>query len=139
MKKAFDQWLDYMDITFEERAEEAKELAKEALMTKAQEAEAQGTSLAQKDAERRIEMCKRVVKRMLRHQLSMAWNEFVDNVYEVKANRKTVKRVLVRMTHRQLAGGIRLLCHARAYSAVAAGARAEDDGAMEDARSQESI
>jgi hypothetical protein len=73
-------------------------------MTKAQEAEAQGTSLAQKEAERRIEMCKRVVKRMLRHQLSMAWNEFVDNVYEVKANRETVKRVLARMTHRQLAG-----------------------------------
>jgi hypothetical protein len=100
VKRAFDHWIDYMDIVLEEREQEAKRL----LMTKAQEAEATGVSLAQQEANRRLEMCKRTVKRMLQHHLSMAWNEFVANVYTVKANRETVERVLTRMTHRQLAG-----------------------------------
>ena len=39
MKKAFDQWLDYMDITFEERAEEAKELARQELLKEKEELE----------------------------------------------------------------------------------------------------
>jgi hypothetical protein len=100
VKRAFDQWIEYMDMVLEERQKEAKRI----LMTKAQEAEAAGVSMAQREANRRLEMCKRTVKRMMQHHLSMAWNEFVENVYTVKANRETVKRVLTRMTHRQLAG-----------------------------------
>jgi hypothetical protein len=60
--------------------------------------------MAEAQAERRIEMCKRVVQRMLRHQLLMAWNLFVDTVRETQHNRETVRKVLSRMQHRQLAG-----------------------------------
>jgi len=45
-----------------------------------------------------------VVQRMLRHQLLMAWNMFVDTVRETQHNRKTVRKVLLRMRHRTLAG-----------------------------------
>jgi len=53
--------------------------------------------------ERCGEMCKRVVQRMLKHQLLMAWNMFVDTVRQTQHNRLTVRKMLSRMTHRQLA------------------------------------
>ena len=56
----------------------------------------------QDEVNRRMETCKRVVKRMLHHQLVLAWDTFVDSVMTVKANRETVRRVLARMTHRQV-------------------------------------
>ena len=80
----------------EERAEEAKELAKQA-MGGFDDPVSYAQDLVQKEADRRIEMCKRVVKRMLKHQLCLAWNEFVESVFTVKENRETVKRVLARM------------------------------------------
>jgi hypothetical protein len=61
-------------------------------------------SRAEAEAERRIEMCKRVVQRMLRHQLLMAWNMFVDTVRKTQHNRETVRKVLSRIMHRTLAG-----------------------------------
>ena len=73
---------------------------------------------AEAEAERRIEMCKRVVKKMLRHQLSMAWNEFVECVLTTKENRETVRRVLARMQHRQLAGAFD--CFAGAVETIVA-------------------
>ena len=100
MKKTFDRWLAYLDIVYEEQSEEANK----ALTIEAQEQETQGTSLAQKEADRRIEMCKRVVKRMLLQQVGLAWGAFVDCVMSTKQNREAVRKVLARMTHRQLAG-----------------------------------
>ena len=41
---------------------------------------------------------------MLRHQLLMAWNMFVDTVQETQHNRETVRKVLLRMQSCQLAG-----------------------------------
>jgi hypothetical protein len=48
-------------------------------------------------------MCKRVVQRMLRHQLLKVWNMFLDTVREMQNNRETVRKVLSRIKHRQLA------------------------------------
>ena len=62
-------------------------------------------------------MCKRVVKRMLKHQLSMAWNEFVDCVCTTRENREIVRKVLARMAHRQLAGAFD--CYAGAVDSIA--------------------
>jgi septal ring factor EnvC (AmiA/AmiB activator) len=70
------------------------------------------------EAERRIEMCKRVVRRMLKHQLLMAWNMLVDTVRETQHNRETVRKVLSRMQHRQLAGAFD--CNARAVNMLVA-------------------
>jgi septal ring factor EnvC (AmiA/AmiB activator) len=69
------------------------------------------------EAERRIEMCKRVVRRML-HKLLMAWNMLVDTVRETQHNRETVRKVLSRMKHRQLAGAFD--CYARAVNMLVA-------------------
>jgi len=69
-------------------------------------------AIAEAEAERRIEMCKRVVRRMLKHQLLMAWNTFVDRVHHAQHNRETVRKVLSRMQHRQLACVFE--CYARA-------------------------
>jgi len=75
-------------------------------------------SLAELEAERRIQMCKRVVQRMLRHQLLVAWNMFVDTVIEMQHNRKTMRKVLSRTTHRTLAGAFD--CYAGAVQTVLA-------------------
>ena len=36
------------------------------------------------EADWRIETCRRTIKRMLRLHLSYAWNEFVENIEQVK-------------------------------------------------------
>jgi len=63
-------------------------------------------------AEYRMEMCKRVMQHMLRHQLLMAWKMFVDCVFETRHTRQTVSKVLSRMQHRQLAGALDLYARA---------------------------
>ena len=75
-------------------------------------------SMEEAEAERRIAMCKRVVQRMLRHQLLMAWNMFVDTLREMQHNRETVRRVLLRMQYRQLAGAFD--CYAGAVDKLVA-------------------
>ena len=60
--------------------------------------------MAQKEADCWIEMCKRVVQRMLLQQLGLAWGAFVNCVMSTKQNCKTVREVLLHMTQRQLAG-----------------------------------
>ena len=99
VKKAFERWIAYLEEVLEERACEAQELARQQL----EEAAKEKQTMAEAEAERRIEMCKRVVQRMLRHQLLMAWNMFVETVIETRHNRETVRKVLSRMQHRQLA------------------------------------
>ena len=95
LKKAWERWEAYLEDVWQERAQEAQELAKQQLEAAARAAQ----SMAEAEAERRMEMCKRVVQRMLRQQLLMAWNMFVDTVRETQHNRETVRQVLLRMQH----------------------------------------
>ena len=107
LNRCMQGWVEYMDLAYEERMEEGREMMRKQMgeMGERMELEeARSKELVQQEADRRIDMCKRVVRRMLLHQLSMAWNEFVDSVCTVQANRETVRKVLSRMTHRQLAG-----------------------------------
>ena len=108
-RKALDRWLDYLDLMHSEREEEAQQMVREELLRQQEELEAartQDVSMVERklqdEVNRRMETCKRVVKRMLHHQLVLAWDTFVDSVMTVKANRETVRRVLARMTHRQV-------------------------------------
>jgi hypothetical protein len=78
--------------------------------------------MAETEAKRRLEMCKRVV---LRHQLLMAWNMFVDTVRETRHNRETVRKVLSRMQHRQLAGAFD--CYAGAVEMLVVQRRRKED------------
>ena len=102
----FEQWLDHVDRCRLEATKKEKHYLVEALRNAqdVSEQEERRALQAKTEKTRRIEMCKLVVKKMLRHQLSMAWNEFVDCVLTTKENRETVRRVLARMQHRQLAG-----------------------------------
>ena len=88
VKKAFERWIAYLDEVLEERAQESQELARQQL----EEAAKEKQTMAEAEAERRIEMCERVVQRMLRHQLLMAWNMFVETVIETRHNRETVRK-----------------------------------------------
>jgi len=54
------------------------------------------------EVQRRVDQCKRMVRRMLQHHLMLAWGTFVDSIMTVKTNRQTVRKVLARMTHRQV-------------------------------------
>jgi hypothetical protein len=114
LKKAWEAWTAYLEIMDGERAQEAQELAKQQLEAAAREKQ----SMAETEAERRIEMCKRVVQRMLRHQLLIAWSMFVDTVRETQHNRETLRKVLGRMQHRQLAGAFD--CYAGAVELLVA-------------------
>ena len=71
---------------------------------------------AEREAARRVEMCKRAVRKMLQQQLSLAWNDFHRSVQASKAARKRLLRVLSRLTNRRLAG---------AFDAMARWARAQ--------------
>jgi uncharacterized membrane protein len=112
MKRAMEAWTEYLEIVHGERAQEAQELARQYMqdvLNKEQEK-------AGLEAERRIGMCKRVVARMLKQQLALAWSTFVECVAERKHNRETIRRVLSRMTHRVLAGTF--ACYAGAVGTV---------------------
>jgi hypothetical protein len=114
LKNAWERWEAYLEDVWQERAQEAQELAKQQL-----EAAARATQrMAEAEAERRIAMCKRVVQRMLRHQLLMAWIMFVDTLREMQHNRETVRKVLLRMQYRQLAGAFD--CYAGAVDKLVA-------------------
>ena len=78
----------------------------------------QKQSKAEVEAERRNEMCTRILQRMLRHQLLVAWNMFQDTVIETQHNRETIRKVLSRMTRRTLAGAFD--CYAGAVQTVLA-------------------
>ena len=51
-----------------------------------------------REAERRIETCRRVVKRMMRQQLAASWTCFVDTVMTRKSNREAVSKVTCTLT-----------------------------------------
>jgi len=52
---------------------------------------------------RRVELCQSLLKRMLKHQLSLAWNSFAHAASAARAQRETCGKVLARMQHRRAA------------------------------------
>jgi hypothetical protein len=98
LNRAMEAWTEYVKMVLGERSKEAQQVAKQQL----EEVVRKKQSLAEAE-ERRIEMCKRVVQRMLRHQMLVAWNLFVHTLVERKHIRETLCKVLSRMRHRELA------------------------------------
>jgi hypothetical protein len=114
LKRAMEAWTEYVELVRIERSQEAQELARQYMqdvLNKEQEK-------AILDAQRRIGMCKRVVARIFKQQLALAWSTFVECVAERKHNCETIRRVLSRMTHRVLAGAF--ACYAGAVDTVLA-------------------
>lgn len=54
-------------------------------------------------ATRHVDQCRRVIKRLLHHQLAAAFNTYLNRVLEVRDRRLASKRVLSRMLHTHLA------------------------------------
>jgi len=101
LKKAFEVWGVYIEIMVEEQAAEATRMAHSTLMA---DQHFHAKKMMEDEAKRRILMCQRVVQRMLLQHLGLAWGSFVHCVVSAKQNRQTVRKVLQRMKHRQLAG-----------------------------------
>jgi len=93
-----------------EEEEKVRKLEKEEQVAK----EAAG---AAKEANRYIDTCRRVVKRMLHQQLAASWSLFSESVEQSKANLETVDKVLKkRMSHRSLA--LAFECYAAAAGVI---------------------
>ena len=118
----FEGWVEYVDMTRQERAEEAKELAQSRLLADQQDKSsamiAKEAAAAAKEANRRIDMCQRVVRRMLHQQLATSWMSFCESVMQSKADREVVHKVLKRMSQRSLA--LAFECFAEAVSTIVA-------------------
>jgi hypothetical protein len=93
-----EAWTEYVEVVLGERSQEAQQVAKQQL----EEVVRKKQSLAEAE-ERHIEMCKRFIQRMLRHQMLMAWSLFVHTLVERRHIRETLCKVLSRMRHRELA------------------------------------
>ena len=113
LKKAFDIWLDYVDVSLQEHAQEAQKLAQQRLLEASQQSRTQmlvSIGKAEFEVERRVALCQRAVKRMLRQHLAKAWSALVVAVEEVKRNRFTVRRVMGRLQHQQVSAAFELFC-----------------------------
>ena len=113
LKKAFDIWLDYVDVSLQEHAQEEQKLAQQRLLEASQQSQTQmlvSIGKAEFEVERRIALCQRAVKRMLRQHLANAWSALVVAVEEVKRNRFTVRLVIGRMHHQQVSAAFALFC-----------------------------
>jgi hypothetical protein len=114
LKRAMEAWTEYVEIVRCERAQEAQELARQSMKDMLD----QQQEKAGLESGRRIEMCKRIVARILKQQLALAWSTFVECVVEHRHSRETIHKVLLRMTHRTLACAFD--CYAGAVQTVLA-------------------
>jgi hypothetical protein len=106
LPKMFDQWVDVVDQVKIHAMLEGHQEAKLAL---AQEAESHKT-LAEKEAQRRMETCKRIVRRILHLELATSFDSFRNRVHEVKSKREQCTKIIVRLLHTQLAAAFDWFC-----------------------------
>ena len=106
LRHAWEAWGVFMDIMFTERGQDAKEIAAEYLQQRLASSEASMQELAtrcQKQKQQQLEMCSRVLRRLLQHQLAMAWHHFRDSCSCAQTKRETLRRAVARLLHRQIA------------------------------------
>jgi hypothetical protein len=93
LKRAMEAWMEYVEVVHGERAQEAQELARQYMQDK----ESKHQEKAGLEAERRIGICKRVVARMLKQQLALAWAFFCDCIRTIQRTRTILRRVIGRI------------------------------------------
>jgi hypothetical protein len=123
LKRGWEAWGVYIGQVMMERAEEAEEAARQQLQAayrslealKAQAAEDQAClqaesvqrmqlqATAREEADRRLGLCKRVVRRLMRQGLARAWVHFVTSIEACREQWAVVQRVLQRLRNRLLA------------------------------------
>ena len=95
---ALEAWVEYGELTRQERAEQAQTQARQLLLDESRAQEQSAEAKVAREAERRMETCRRVVKRMMRQQLAASWTCFVDTVMTRKSNREAVSKVTCTLT-----------------------------------------
>jgi hypothetical protein len=95
---ALEAWVEYGELTRQERAEQAQTQARQLLLDESRAQEQSAEAKVAREAERRMETCRRVVKRMMRQQLAASWTCFVDTVMTRKSNREAVGKVTCTLT-----------------------------------------
>ena len=114
----FDAWHELVEEEKACRHSAAQQAAMDELKGTLEQELDQSTSRAQKECERRMEMCKRVVARMGHIQLANSFDTFADRVREVKDKKVAAKRTIFRMLHTQLAAAFD--CFTEAVEHIAA-------------------
>jgi len=86
-----------------DRAQKASEWSQDSLHSSAETR--WHTALVAQEAERRLEMAKRVLKHMLHRQLALSWSSFVHSVGYHRYARERKLQIIFRMSRRQLWAG----------------------------------
>jgi len=104
------------DICREEESETAREQLKLQLKEAQEQAGSHTQALGAMEAERRLLLGKRAIKHMLKYHLAQAWNQFVECTQHMMHTRDIVRKVVAKLTHRQLAGAFD--CYASAVETI---------------------
>jgi len=103
----FDRWMDYVKACRIALAEEAVKVAREKMAgdiaAERDQMRTERDSMVQEEKARRIELCRRMVKRMLHTQLSRSWDSFVETLARIRHRRELINRVIQRMRYTALA------------------------------------
>ena len=104
------------DICREEESETAREQLKLQLKEAQEQAGSRTHALGAMETERRLSLGKRAIKHMLKYHLAQAWNQFVECTQHMMHTRDIVRKVVAKLTHRQLAGAFD--CYASAVETI---------------------
>ena len=103
LPQMFEQWVDLVDQVKLDAIQGEHTEAKRALAKSHK-------PLADREAQRRIEACKCMVRRMLRLELATSLASFRHRVYEVKSKRELCAKIIFRLLHTQLAAAFDWFC-----------------------------
>jgi hypothetical protein len=97
---AFEMWLDSIMLERDAIKEEGLEQAQKKIAAQLTQ---EGHAKVEKEKERRMSVCRRMLTRMLNEHLAKSFHSFVSTVAERIYRRTTIQRVLQRMQHMALA------------------------------------
>ena len=117
LRRALDNWVEYVTICREEQSRASQEELKKKLKA-AEDAERSTANELQEalkmsalrceasqERNRRLNICQRAVKRMLKQHLAKVWDALLSSVDQAKRNREKIRRVLIRMKCRDMSTG----------------------------------
>lgn len=108
----FELWIEYVNDRRAENAEQAQRLATDSFKQEAAAELEQEQATVKKEVNRRLDMCKKTVARMMHIQLANAFDQFIERVLEKQKREATCKKVIQRMLHMQAARSFDLFADA---------------------------
>lgn len=99
----FEFWLEFVDYRRAEVSKESQRLAEEELGAEAEKQRDSQQRVIQKEVDRRLDMCRKTIARMMHIQLANAFDSFLQRVESKIERTATCHKVINRMMHGQLA------------------------------------